>query len=372
VSSRPAGTPSGETQRIGPSNRKDAAALAGSHRFPPSTRYQGSKRKLLGWIGEQLAPLEFRTALDLFSGTASVAYLLKSRGISVTCNDYLQINWQIATALVENSSVRLDDEDLDFLTRRHADVAYDDFIARTFRGIYFTDEENVWLDVVAQNIPRMADRYRQALAWYAVAQACLRKRPYNLFHRSNLYMRTASVVRRFGNKVTWDSPFDTQFRHFAHAANEAVFETGATCRAMCRDALAVEAGYDLVYIDPPYVSGRGKGVDYFGFYHFLEGMLDYPNWGDRIDLARKHRPLAGLRSVWSDARTIRDAFAELLERHRDSILVISYRSDGIPSESELLDLLRAFKQDVRCVEYGAYQYALSTNRRSRELLLIGR
>ena len=53
----------------------------------PSTRYQGSKTKLVDWIWEQLAPLKFTTCLDAFGGTGSVAYRLKQAHKEVTYND---------------------------------------------------------------------------------------------------------------------------------------------------------------------------------------------------------------------------------------------------------------------------------------------
>jgi len=34
---------------------------------------------------------------------------------------------------------------------------------------------------------------------------------------------------------------------------------------------------DLVYIDTPYISAKGIGVNYFDFYHFLEGIVFMKN-----------------------------------------------------------------------------------------------
>ena len=87
-------------------------------------------------------------------------------------------------------------------------------------------------------------------------------------------MRTADVNRSFGNKATWDTPFEAHFRKFAAEANHAVFDSGLPCRALCLDALEVPGRYDLVYIDTPYVNRAGTGVDYLDFYHFLEGIVD--------------------------------------------------------------------------------------------------
>ena len=58
------------------------------------------------------------------------------------------------------------------------------------------------------------------LARHALNQACLMKRPFNLFHRKNLYIRTANVERQFGNKTTWETPFPTLFTRLVKEANQ--------------------------------------------------------------------------------------------------------------------------------------------------------
>ena len=337
---------------------------------PPSTRYQGSKRKLLRWIGSTVQPLPFHSALDAFGGTACVSYLLKGLGKQVTYNDYLQFNRVIAEAIIVNSSTRLQPSGVEHVLT--AATGGDDFISRTFADVFYTDEENRWLDRVAQTIPHLATAAERAIAYYALFQACIVKRPYNLFHRKNLYMRTSDVPRSFGNKATWDTPFEVHFRRFVDEANHSIFDSGVPCHALNRDALDVNGRFDLVYIDTPYINRRGTGVDYLDFYHFLEGLLDYPNWAQRLNTRRKHLPLLGEKSPWSDPKRTHRAFTALFERFRDSILVVSYRSDGIPSELELIDLLRQFKTEVTCHHYGDYTYALSKNRKSKELLLVGR
>lgn len=339
--------------------------------FPP-TRYQGSKRKLLGWIWDQLRDLPFDTALDAFGGTGSVAYLFKQQGKRVTYNDALAFNHQIGTALIENDSRRLGRNDVDRIVTPDPSIEYDDLIERTFSGIYFTDDENRWLDVVAQNIFRMSDPCSRAIAYYALFQSCIAKRPYNLFHRRNLYMRTADVGRSFGNKTTWDRSFQDHFRQHVAAANAALIGTARPCQAMCCDALDVPGRFDLVYIDPPYVSARNIGVDYHAFYHFLEGLTDYHGWEARIDFDSKHRRLKPVSNPWTGADTNLEAFRGLFRRFADSILVVSYRSDGSPPTDRLAELLAQVKPHVHVATFARYQYALSTNRRSRETLLIAR
>ena len=337
----------------------------------PSTRYQGSKRKLLPWIASCLHGLEFDSALDAMSGTAAVACLFKQLGKQVTANDRLRANAEIALALIENSGERLKDADVVQAMQRRPGLHYDRFIGETFSGIYFTDEENRWLDLVAQNLARLRNPYRRALLRFALFQACLAKRPYNLFHRKNLELRLREVRRGFGNKATWDRPFPDHFRHFAQEANAAVFDNGRKNRALCEDALGAPGRFDLVYLDPPYLRRDGAGTDYPGFYHFLEGLCDYSRWPERLDRQSLNLRLQPEPDPWLSADGARKNFRQLIERFAESILVVSYRSDGIPSEDELVSMLKSIGKRVQVFRASPRPYALSRNRDSQELLFVG-
>jgi hypothetical protein len=97
------------------------------------------------------------------------------------------------------------------------------FITDTFYKIYFKNDENIWLDKIINNIEELHKlytgstlNYKKAIAYNALFQSCLTKRPYNLFHRKNLNMRTRNVPRNFGNKTTWETSFSKQFNKFVH------------------------------------------------------------------------------------------------------------------------------------------------------------
>ncbi|MCO6437702.1 MAG: DNA adenine methylase [Phycisphaerae bacterium] len=338
--------------------------------FPP-TRYLGSKRRLASSIVHVAAGLGVRTVLDAFGGTGAVAHAFKCAGFAVTYNDILRFNHQIGLGLIENDDVLLCEDEVVALGVRRRGVDYGDLVERYFADIYFTDEENRWLDTAAGNIAGIADPYRRALCWFVVFQAAMAKRPYNLFHRRNLYMRHAEVSRSFGNKASWDRSFEDHVRALARQANAAVVRGASPCRATCRDAAAIEPDFDLVYIDPPYIGAGGVGVDYHGFYHFLEGLVDYDGWEERIDFASKHRRLRPETNPWHDPGRVLDCFRALFELHRRSALLVSYRSDGIPSPEELLRALRDFKPRANLAEAWDNQYALSTRRRTKEILLFG-
>ncbi len=336
----------------------------------PSTRYQGSKAKIVPWIWNHLKGLSFETVLDAFGGTGVVGYLLKHQGKQVTYNDALRFNYQIGLAIIENNQETLSQEDLCLILSSVPAKMYQSFIADNFADIYYTDKENQWLDRVVQNIPLLLSKYKQALAYYALIQACLVKRPFNLFHRRNLYIRTAEVERSFGNKTTWDRSFEEHFRSFVGEVNQLVFDNGKQNRALQCDVLEIEGRYDLVYLDPPYTTAAGVSVDYLDFYHFLEGLVNYEQWPSMVDWRSAHRRMLRRDNLWTDKTRLRKDFRHLFEQHRNSIIAISYRSDGIPSVAEIESDLRMFKNNVRKHLLSGYQYVLS-KKRTQEVLIIG-
>ena len=338
----------------------------------PRTRYQGSKLKVASWIWEHIEKLDFETALEAFGGTSCISYLLKLNNKKVTYNDVLRFNYHIATALVENSNVKLDELDMAYILRKHPHVKYENVVAANYKDIFYTDEENEWIDMVTQNIHTLENVYKKNIALFALYQSCIIKRPYNLFHRKNLYVRLQNVKRSFGNKATWDTPFEKHFRKFVREANHAVFDNHKLNKALNKDVFSLSTKYDLVYVDTPYINSTGAGVDYFDFYNFLEGLANYNSeWVNAIDTKYKHKPLKHTKEIWCCKNKIYDAFHRVFEKFKNSILVVSYRSDGIPSEQELVNILKDYKQEVALYKYGKYKYALSTNHESEEILLIG-
>ena len=334
----------------------------------PSTRYQGSKAKFVDWIWHEISDIPFHTALDAFGGTGSVAYKLKGKGKSVTYNDILPFNSIIGKAIIENTSTLLSDSDVEFILTEHPCVKYPTLIADNFQDIYYTMEENHWLDVVRYNISTLKDEYKRAIAWFALFQSCLIKRPYNLFHRKNLYVRLMDVKRSFGNKKTWDTPFEVHFRSFAKEANNAVFDNGTDCCVLNMDALTIANRFDLVYIDTPYINEKGIGLDYADFYHFLNGLVYYDNWTNLIDYNSKHQ-LKRKYSIWTDKDNILNGFSKLIEQFQKSILVFSYRSNGIPSIESLISLLEKYGRHNELRYSRDIKYALSDSK-SKETLII--
>ncbi len=338
----------------------------------PNTRYQGSKLKLVNWIGENVKFLDFENTGDIFGGTAAVSYMFKMKDKSVVYNDLLKFNYYTGAALIENSSELINYDDLNIVLSEQNDENYS-LVQNIFKDVYFTDDENIFIDNYIYNLNSYFDHYsyKYAMLLWCLFQACIIKRPFNLFHRKNLYMRTNDVKRSFGNKVTWDKSFNWYIRKFTEELNQAIFDNGKQNISLNMDAMELDIDFDLVYIDTPYISINGSNVDYLHFYHFLEGLCGYEGWKDKIDFSKKHKPLKNIFNPWNYKDKISKAFVDLLNKYRKSHIVISYRSDGIPSIEFLVDTLKKLKKNVTVFSYGEYRYVLSQNGKSQEMLILG-
>jgi adenine-specific DNA-methyltransferase len=350
-------------------------------KIAPSTRYQGSKRKVLDWIYDNLKDIKFRTVLDGFGGTASVSYLFKLMNKKVTFNDILLSNYQMGIALIENDSITLNKNDLDFILGKNG-FEYPTLVQDTFKNVYYLDRENKWLDMAVFNIRMLSERYsgdvlkkKSSLAYFSLFQACLSKRPFNMFHRKNLYLRTANVKRSFSNKATWDKEFPDLFIKFSNEISQKIFSNGLKHKAICKDIFKISknSNFDLVYLDPPYARpNENTPKNYYSMYHFLEGLVDYDNWQKKIMWDTKNKRLVKQKTEW-EKNKMEENFDRIFNKFQDSIIVVSYGSPGNPSIEKIQELLSQYKTKVHTARKN-YSYKLSNKNGNEmyEVLLMGR
>lgn len=337
----------------------------------PRTRYYGSKRRLLHWIYNSLKDVPFKTVLDGFGGTASVSLLFKAMGKDVTFNDALLSNCISAKALLANAIPFAETNQVqsffNSIKPKHG------FIAKTFSGKFYLDEENEWLDGAVEAIECIELEGQKAALYYALFQACLQKRPFNLFHRANLSLRiNGDGQQSFGNQTTWDTPFpDLAYRAYLDLV-KSIWESNAEITILSpSDVSEIQSGYDLVYLDPPYISLSNSGDDYLRRYHFLEGLCRYFQWPNLIDGSYKNLQFKKQAHIaeWNAKRHFKNRLFSLIERHRHSTVVLSYIDGAYPSLTELRNYFQEVFSKVR-IEGQVLPHALSKGVKN-ELLIIG-
>lgn len=342
----------------------------------PVTRYYGSKRKLVDkiWNEIELLGLEFDSVLDVFGGTAIFSYFAKKKGKRVIYNDIFKFNSLIGRKLIEQTSNELTYEEAVSLLRPREGVNYRTVIQDNFKGIYFTQDENEQIDIYLQNVEHLDNENKRLSAYYLIFQACIIKRPYNLFHRNNLNMRTNYNGGNFGNKKTWERSFEELFDRFILELDEFTFDNGLNNISVNFSALNCNETADLIYIDPPYFNNKGHHTTYHSKYHFLEGLVNYNEIESNIDTAKKNKEI-GINKCdeFESKETFLENLEQLILMHQNSNIVISYRNNGVPTIQQIGDLIvrcRPFNQ-YYTIDLGSYGYALNkTNDVNNEFLII--
>jgi len=300
----------------------------------PSTRFMGSKSKLIQPIQQAIASQQCESVLDLFSGSGVVSYMLKACGKQVISNDYMAFSALIGKALIENNSITMSKEIAHSMLE--ANSASDQFVEQNFDGLYFTESENRLIDTIRANIKTLDNPYLNAIATSALVRACFKKRPRGIF---------TYVGHRYDDgRKDLNTSLADHFLHAVIALNDAVFDNGKNNTATRLDALKTQFTPDLVYIDPPYYSPHSDN-EYVRRYHFVEGIAC--DWKDvQMQWETKTRKFKSYPTPFRTKKGTYEAFDQLFSRYRDSTMVVSYSSNSKPSKDEMLELLRSYKPNV--------------------------
>lgn len=333
----------------------------------PSTRYMGSKNKLLSEIWAVASQFKFETAIDLFAGSGIVGYMFKAHGKAVISNDYMEMSATFAKAMIENNDTTLPmSEALALLESKYPN---DGFVEKTFLGLYFEDDDNRLIDILRVNIKAIKNPYKKAVAMSALMRACLKKRPRGIF---------TYVGHRYDDgRKDLTMSFRAQFLEAVEAVNAAVFDNGKTNKARNGDAMTLKnPKADLVYIDPPYYSPLSDN-EYVRRYHFVEGLAR--DWqGVEIQEHTITKKFKSYPTPFSSRKGAATAFDLLFKHFKDSVLIVSYSSNSQPTLDEMVSIMSKHKQHVEVVpvdykySFGNQSHKVGDNKNDvQEYLFVG-
>lgn len=342
---RPAGIVAGQTQATSEQDTgiaADAASGEGAgaqEELPPAkrpkyiTNYIGSKQKLVDWIWRN-TPQDVKSVVDVFSGSAVVAYMYKSKGVRVVANDRLHYCHHAARAIIENSKERLGAEDIDKLLAENGGAG--SFVQDNFKGLFFASGVHRLIDQVRANCDKFSG-YKKDIALFALGKTCMSAHGgFGHFSASSKHGRQ-------------DSPeeFKERLRKNAERINALVFDNGQECRAYREDVnvLLPKVKADLAYFDPPYAT-EFSTTNYERSYHFVEGLMTY--WkGLTLKADSK------VKYFETDHETVTKANATaffqtfLANAKHIPHWLISYRDHAYPNEQEMKKIIGGLGRDSR-------------------------
>lgn len=333
----------------------------------PTTRYMGSKQKLLQHISESVKNLEFDSVIDLFSGSGIVGYMFKAQGKKVISNDHMHMSQKFTKALIENNSVILNLNTAKRILDKNS--LSDKFVQKTFKDLYFTNSENILIDNIRANIKELDNEYEAAIAMTALIRACTKKRPRGIF--------TYVGDRYDDGRKDLQTSLSQHFLDAVDVINNAVFDNGKKNEARNSDALKLKPlKHSLVYIDPPYFT-PSSDAEYVRRYHFVEGLAR--DWhGVEIQEHTLTKKFKGYPTPFSTQVGASNAFDVLFRRFAENILLVSYSSNSLPSLDEMVALMSKYKEHVEVLpvdykySFGNQKKRVGDNRNSvQEYLFLG-
>jgi DNA adenine methylase len=322
-------------------------------KFPPS-RYMGSKNKIITNLYNIFVKLKFNSALDLFSGSSSVSYLLKSMNKKVFSNDYMHFSANISKAIIENNNITLNKKDIISLIKTPKN--YDKFVQKKFKNVFFSDSDNNFIDIVRHNIKNIKNIYKKSIALASLAKACQKKQPRGIF----TYISDGKSDGRKDLKKS----FKEQFLDAINIFNNAVFDNKKNNKSINLDFMDVQQKADLVYIDPPYFS-KYSDNEYVRRYHFVEGIVR--DWqGVKIQESSKVKKFKKYPSMFDSEKNSFDAIDYLIKKYSNSKIVLSYSSNSLPTLKEIKEIVKKNKKEL-IVKKINYTYSFGNQKKGKDI-----
>ena len=288
------------------------------------TNYIGSKQKLVDWIWKH-TPDTANSVVDAFSGSSVVAYMYKSKGMRVFANDRLRYSYHAARAIIENSSSRLSDDEIDALLADNSKAG--SFVQDNFKGLFFGKGVHAIIDSVRANCDALSG-FKKDIALFGLGKTCA----------SGGFGHFSSSTHT-GMRMATPEKFRESLKANLKRINALVFDNGKENKAYQKDVneLLPKVNADLAYFDPPYAT-EFSTTNYEKSYHFVEGLMTY--WEGKKIVADSKTKFYETDHV-TVSKTNADEFFRTFLGNATSIpqWLISYRDHAYPNEQQMKKII---------------------------------
>ena len=286
-------------------------------------KYLGSKRRLLGLIGDTIGRVApGPTVLDLFSGTSRVGHALKRRGFRVVANDHTAYALALARCYVETDRDTVEHD---------ATRLIDEFNRLPGRPGYFTDTFCERSRFIQPKNGARIDAIREAIAAKGLPPGLEAVLLVSLMEAADRVDSTTGVQMAYLKDWAPRASNDLELRLPELLPRPAA----GRCSALGSDALDAARGTpaDVAYVDPPY-----NQHSYLGNYHVWESLVRWDK-PEVYGVACKRIDCRERRSVFNSRPRFAAALRDLLEAVRAPVIVVSFSNEGWLGRQDLEGLL---------------------------------
>lgn len=336
-------------------------------------RYIGSKSNLLSEIRRTVdsqAPSS-KVFCDLFAGTGVVGREFKPTH-QIISNDILYFSYVLNAAYnglpkspdFNSLEKKLGKDPIDYLngiTVSESEMLPSDFMANS----YSPAGEAGRLYLTVENALKI-DRIRQTIAqWLEAGEVTEAESHYFL---ASLIEEVPSVSNTTGTYGAFLKHWDKRALKPISLSHLDIVDSSHTNRIFNSDAneLIHQISGDVLYLDTPY-----NGRQYSSNYHLLESLARYDQpelkgvTGTRVDKSGE--------SAYCKKNSVFDSFDYLLGNSDFKTIVISYSSDGLLDEEQLIHLMTKYGNastlNFRKIPYRRYKRTANDERNVLEYLI---
>lgn len=302
-------------------------------------KYLGSKRALVGVLGDIATAVQARDAVDLFTGTTRVAQEFKRRGLHVTAVDYATYSEVLAQCYIATDARLVNHQRLEGLVA--------ELDALPGRRGYFTrtfcEESRFFQPHNGQRVDAIRDHLRDHLAADPLLPVLL----------TSLMIAADRVDSTTGVQMAYLKEWAPRAsRRMRLQVPELLPGSGTAMRVTIPDELATVPAADLAYLDPPYNQHR-----YYTNYHVWETLVRWDE-PEAYGIARKRVDSRDekTKSVFNRKRLMPTALAETVAGVRADVVVVSYNDESWVEPEQIMGWLREGHEDVRLLAFDSRRY----------------
>ena len=312
----------------------------------PKINYIGNKAKLVDWIIENL-PLKRGKVLDIFSGGSSVSYALKENNYEVISNDVLYSNYVISKAIIENSTLKLNNEIIEkdiptnLIEKKYKKI---EFLSNK---LYFDEEVKELAKLIC--ISETLDGYEKYMFLALLRRAMIRKLPYSRMNVPwnqivKLRDEDYSYMKYKRKRAYHNLSFKQHMLDNLNNYNESVFDNGKNNLSYNLDSFEmlkkIKDPVDIIYMDPPYPKTMNKFGEFYGLFDTVfEEEKEY------IDFSANDKFMYNMEKLVQKCL------------NKTKYIVISLNNKTSPSAEELKQMLEKYG-DVS-IKYKDFQYKVT-------------
>jgi adenine-specific DNA-methyltransferase len=324
-------------------------------------RYIGNKNNLVDFIktniSNTIGNVPINKLYDLFSGTGGIAEAFKTH-FNVVGNDLLISSYIITNARLNGEIPHNIDHIVNIINTKEYDGIITNNYSEHSGRLYFSHKNGMKIDGMRLYIEELLNTKIINKNEYNYLLYCLLEAVHKVSNTTGVY---GAFLKKLNNNAINTIVFnkleiiDSQFTHECYNSD-------------CTSLIENINENDILYLDPPYNTRQ-----YGSNYHLLETLVKYtlPD----IKIIKDKESISGLtndlpKSKWCSKTHILTELTKIIES-KSKYIFISYNTDGLLSESNILTLLSTYGNvEIKRKSHKKYKSNVNNNEKFIEELLF--